>query len=63
MSLLFFLKGPRVTMVGSVTGNDNTVGGGGVYPVADLKDLDGLKAGARKPIAMMVSVSKINRDS
>jgi hypothetical protein len=40
-------------MVGSVTGNDNTVGGGGVYPVADLKDLDGLKAGARKPIAMM----------
>ena len=53
MSLLFFLKGPRVTMVGSVTGNDNTVGGGGVYPVADLKDLDGLKAGARKPIAMM----------
>jgi hypothetical protein len=40
-------------MVGSVTGNDNTVGGGGVYPVADLKDLDGLKAGARAPIAMM----------
>jgi protochlorophyllide reductase len=46
-------SGPRITMVGSVTGNDNTVGGGGVYPVADLKDLDGLKAGARKPIAMM----------
>ena len=40
-------------MVGSVTGNDNTVGGGGVYPVADLKDLDGLKAGARNPISMM----------
>jgi len=44
---------PRITMVGSVTGNDNTVGGGGVYPVADLKDLDGLKAGARNPISMM----------
>jgi hypothetical protein len=40
-------------MVGSVTGNDNTVGGGGVYPVADLKELDGLAAGAKKPIAMM----------
>ena len=33
---------PRVVLVGSVTGNDNTVGGGGVYPIADLKDLDGL---------------------
>ena len=27
----------RVVMIGSVTGNDNTVGGGGVYPIADLK--------------------------
>ncbi|CAL1132091.1 unnamed protein product, partial [Cladocopium goreaui] len=27
----------RVCMIGSVTGNDNTVGGGGVYPIADLK--------------------------
>jgi protochlorophyllide reductase len=42
----------RVILVGSVTGNDNTVGGGGVYPIADLKDLEGLKAGARNPIAM-----------
>ena len=32
---------PRVIMVGSVTGNDNTVGGGGVYPIADLHDLKG----------------------
>jgi light-dependent protochlorophyllide reductase len=39
---------PRILMVGSVTGNDNTVGGGGVYPVADLKDLEGLKAGAKQ---------------
>lgn len=43
---------PRVIFVGSVTGNDNTVGGGGVYPIADLKQLDGLKAGARNPISM-----------
>ena len=43
---------PRVIMVGSVTGNDNTVGGGGVYPIADLKNLDGFKAGFNNPIAM-----------
>jgi protochlorophyllide reductase len=43
---------PRVIMVGSVTGNDNTVGGGGVYPIADLHELDGLKAGFTNPIAM-----------
>ena len=43
---------PRCVLVGSVTGNDNTVGGGGVYPIADLKDLAGLKAGASKPISM-----------
>ena len=43
---------PRVIMVGSVTGNDNTVGGGGVYPIADLHELDGFKAGFENPIAM-----------
>jgi protochlorophyllide reductase len=43
---------PRVVLVGSVTGNDNTVGGGGVYPIADLKELKGLKAGASNPISM-----------
>ncbi|CAJ1945934.1 unnamed protein product [Cylindrotheca closterium] len=43
---------PRITMVGSVTGNDNTVGGGGVYPIADLHDLEGLEAGFANPIAM-----------
>ena len=31
---------PRIILVGSVTGNDNTVGGGGVYPIADLKELE-----------------------
>jgi protochlorophyllide reductase len=45
-------KDPRVIMVGSVTGNDNTVGGGGVYPIADLKTLDGFRAGFDNPIAM-----------
>eukprot|EP00634_Sargassococcus_sp_CCMP2135_P011644 CAMPEP_0198658200 /NCGR_PEP_ID=MMETSP1467-20131203/23587_1 /TAXON_ID=1462469 /ORGANISM="unid. sp., Strain CCMP2135" /LENGTH=553 /DNA_ID=CAMNT_0044394457 /DNA_START=1 /DNA_END=1662 /DNA_ORIENTATION=+ len=44
---------PRVILVGSVTGNDNTVGGGGVYPIADLKDLDGLKLGLKDPISMI----------
>lgn len=43
---------PRVIMVGSVTGNDNTVGGGGVYPIADLKQLDGFKKGFDNPVAM-----------
>jgi len=42
----------RVVFVGSVTGNDNTVGGGGVYPIADLKELEGLKQGARNPVSM-----------
>ena len=45
-------RDPRVILVGSVTGNDNTVGGGGVYPIADLKELEGLKAGAKNPISM-----------
>mmetsp|Transcript_128497 Transcript_128497/g.399838 ORF Transcript_128497/g.399838 Transcript_128497/m.399838 type:complete len:644 (-) Transcript_128497:339-2270(-) len=43
----------RICMLGSVTGNDNTVGGGGVYPIADLKELEGLELGCKKPIAMM----------
>jgi hypothetical protein len=42
----------RVIMVGSVTGNDNTVGGGGVYPIADLHELDGFKKGFNNPIPM-----------
>jgi len=42
----------RVIMVGSVTGNDNTVGGGGVYPIADLHELDGFDKGFVNPIEM-----------
>lgn len=44
---------PRVTMVGSVTGNDNTVGGGGVYPIADLHELEGFRASFKNPIEMI----------
>jgi len=43
----------RVIMVGSVTGNDNTVGGGGVYPIADLREMEGLAQGGKRPIAMI----------
>ena len=38
-------KGARCVIVGSITGNSNTIGGGLVYPRADLGDLSGLKAG------------------
>jgi len=37
---------PRCCIVGSVTGNKNTVAGSLVKPVADVGDLSGLKAGA-----------------
>lgn len=43
----------RVIAVGSVTGNDNTVGGGGVYPIANLRDLEGLALGMKRPVEMM----------
>ena len=45
-------KGARMCIVGSITGNTNTVGGGLVYPQADLGDLKGLEAGMKAPIAM-----------
>lgn len=45
-------KGARVCIVGSITGNTNTVGGGLVYPQADLGKLQGLEQGGVKPIAM-----------
>lgn len=45
-------KNARLCVVGSITGNTNTVGGGLVYPRADLGDLQGLVAGGKKPIAM-----------
>jgi len=36
-------KDGRVCIVGSITGNTNTIGGGFVYPRADLGKLEGLK--------------------
>mmetsp|Transcript_34394 Transcript_34394/g.71616 ORF Transcript_34394/g.71616 Transcript_34394/m.71616 type:complete len:430 (-) Transcript_34394:344-1633(-) len=45
-------KDARVCIVGSITGNTNTVGGGLVYPQADLGTLKGLEGGMQKPVAM-----------
>ena len=45
-------KGARMCIVGSITGNTNTVGGGLVYPQADLGSLKGLAEGGKNPISM-----------
>ena len=46
-------KNARMIIVGSITGNSNTIGGGLVLPRADLGDLSGLAQGGKKPIAMI----------
>lgn len=46
-------KDARVVIVGSITGNYNTVGGGLVYPLADLGLLKGLEKGGKNPVAMV----------
>jgi protochlorophyllide reductase len=46
-------EGARLIIVGSITGNDNTVGGGVVYPIADLGDLSGLAQGGKQPVSMI----------
>jgi protochlorophyllide reductase len=46
-------KDARMIIVGSITGNDNTVGGGAVLPLADLGDLEGLAQGGQEPVAMI----------
>jgi len=47
-------KGARCCIVGSITGNSNTVGGGLVYPRADLGNLQGLKKNlCKKPTEMI----------
>lgn len=38
-------KDPRVIIIGSITGNQNTIAGGLVYPRADLGQLEGFKKG------------------
>ena len=45
-------KNARCCIVGSITGNTNTVGGGLVYPQADLGKLQGFEKGLKKPISM-----------
>jgi len=45
-------KDARMCIVGSITGNTNTVGGGLVYPQADLGNLQGFEQGAKQPISM-----------
>ena len=51
MSDLEKAKNARCIIVGSITGNSNTIGGGLVYPRADLGDLSGLKAGPGSEMA------------
>ena len=46
-------RDPRVVIVGSITGNTNSIGGGFVWPRASLGDLKGLAKGGQKPIAMI----------
>mmetsp|Transcript_4650 Transcript_4650/g.9058 ORF Transcript_4650/g.9058 Transcript_4650/m.9058 type:complete len:495 (+) Transcript_4650:161-1645(+) len=46
-------KDPRIIIVGSITGNTNTVGGGAVWPWADLGKLNGLAEATDKGPAMM----------
>jgi len=49
-------KNARVCIVGSITGNTNTIGGGLVYPRANLGDLSGLE----EPGAEMVDGGKFD---
>ena len=46
-------KDPRMIIVGSITGNSNTVGGGVVLPLADLGNLEGMADGSKNPVAMI----------
>jgi len=46
-------KNARMCIVGSITGNSNTIGGGLVYPRADLGDLSGFAEGGTNPVAMV----------
>jgi protochlorophyllide reductase len=48
-------KDGRCIIVGSVTGNKNTVAGSVVKPVADLGDLEGLRAGGGRSSTMAAS--------
>ena len=43
----------RCTIVGSITGNTNTIGGGLVLPFANLGQLEGMEKGSIDPVAMI----------
>ncbi len=47
------VRGARMIIVGSITGNSNTIGGGFVLPLADLGDLSGLQEGCTDPTSMV----------
>jgi len=51
-------KNARCCIVGSVTGNSNTIAGSFVKPVADLGALKGLQAGGDKASAMVSSAAE-----
>lgn len=51
-------KDARCIIVGSVTGNKNTIAGSIVKPVADLGKLEGLKAGGSKATTMPASLQE-----
>lgn len=46
-------KDPRMVIVGSITGNSNTVGGGLVYPRADVGEFEGWETNGGKNIPMV----------
>ena len=46
-------KGARCVVVGSITGNSNTIGGGFVYPRAEIGELKGLKKGGGRSSEMV----------
>merc|ERR1719401_3164310 len=49
------VEGAQICIVGSVTGNSNTIAGNFVKPVAELGDLQGLRAGGGRASAMPAS--------
>jgi protochlorophyllide reductase len=51
-------RGARCCIVGSVTGNSNTIAGSFVKPVAELGQLEGLRAGGGRAAAMAASPSE-----
>ena len=53
MSDLEKAKNARCIIVGSITGNSNTIGGGFVYPRAEIGELKGLKKGGGRSSEMV----------